>query len=345
MSPRARAASPTTGPAPRWGVALALAIVYVVWGSTYAGIRVALGGFPPLLLGGIRFLAAGMVMALVVEVARRPGLTRRQVREASIVGILLLSIGNGGVVWSEQYVDSGLAAVIVATVPLWMVGLDALHSRGERLSAGVFLSFLLGLVGVGLLTAGGIALGRDAGFWIGVACLLGGSLAWAVGSLYGRYAEKPASVARYTAVEMLAGGALLTLLGTVRGEWASFEPAAVLGPPLWGELYLIVFGSLVAFSAYVWLLRAAPPALVGTYAYVNPVVAILLGIVLFDERLDRWSTAGTAVILVSVVLTQVFRIRSGRGRRVAMPPSPDGRRRRRRPSPTAATMERSEASK
>jgi drug/metabolite transporter (DMT)-like permease len=226
--------------------------------------------------------------------------------------------GNGGVIWSEQYVDTGLAAVIVATVPLWMVVIDAFHLRGERLTLGVLAGVLLGLAGVGLLMAGGLAIGRGGGFWAGVACLLGASFAWAFGSIYGRYAEKPSSYAIYTALEMLAGGAALALAGTVRGEWARLDVARVVGPPLWGELYLIAFGSLLAFSAYVWLLRAAPPALVGTYAYVNPVVAIVLGILLFGERLDGWTIAGSAVIVASVVLTQVVRAR----RQVGAPAAP-----------------------
>ena len=304
-----RSAAAAGRAAPRWAIALALGTVYVVWGSTYAGIRIALGAFPPLLLGGIRFLTAGALLFLFALVARYPRPSRRQVRQSGLVGFLLLCLGNGGVVWAEQHVASGLAAVIIATVPLWMIGIDALHPRGERLTAGVFLAFLLGLAGVGLLMAGGIALGRGMPFWIGVACLLGASLSWAAGSIYGRYAEKPSSYAFYTAMEMLAGGAALTLAGTLRGEWGRMDLAAVVGPPLWGELYLIVFGSLVAFSAYVWLLRAAPPTLVGTYAYVNPVVAILLGILLFGESLDAWTAAGSAVILTSVVATQLVRAR------------------------------------
>jgi drug/metabolite transporter (DMT)-like permease len=289
-----------------------------VWGSTYAGIRVALGAFPPMLLGAIRFLTAGGLLLLFALLARHPAPSRRQIRQSAVVGVLLLALGNGGVVWAEQHVATGLAAVIIATVPLWMIVIDAAHSRGERLTAKVLASVLLGLAGVGLLMAGGIALGRGAGFWIGVGCLLVAALSWAGGSIYGRYAENPSSYAMYTAMEMLAGGAALMVGGTVRSEWALLDWSKVAGPPLWGELYLIFFGSLLAFTAYVWLLRAAPPALVGTYAYVNPVVAILLGILLFDESLDVWTVAGSAVILASVVLTQV-----SRARRPPAPPAPD----------------------
>lgn len=301
----------------RWAVALALGIVYVVWGSTYAAIRVALEGFPPFLLGAARFLTAGTLLFLFALAAGHPLPSRSQFKGAAIVGVLLLCLGNGGVVWSEQHVASGLAAVIVATVPLWMVGLDALHPRGERVATAVVLSSALGLSGVGLLMAGGLVLGRGAGFWLGILALLGASFSWALGSIYARHAEKPTSYAVYTAVEMLAGGAALTLVASARGEWARVDPAAILGAPLWANLYLVLFGSLVAFSAYVWLLRAAPPALVGTYAYVNPVVALLLGILLFDESFDRWTLAGSGLVLVSVLLTQLARVR-----RTGRPPAP-----------------------
>jgi drug/metabolite transporter (DMT)-like permease len=301
--------------ASRWAVAIALATVYLVWGSTYAAIRVALDGLPPLLLGGTRFLAAGLLLMLFALAAGYPRPGRRQVRDASFAGVLLLACGNGGVVWAEQHVATGLAAIIIATAPLWIVGLDALHPRGERLTSGVVLSFLLGLAGVALLMAGGIVLGQDRGFWLGVAALLFAAFAWALGSIYARHAEPPVSYAWYTAIEMLAGGAVLTLAGTWRGDWSSVDPRALLGPPLWGQLYLVFFGSLLAFSAYVWLLRAAPPALVATYAYVNPVVAIALGILLFGESLDGWTVAGSVVILISVVLAQLARQR----KRAAVP--------------------------
>lgn len=301
--------SPEGRSAAAWAVALCLGIVYIVWGSTYAAILIALGGFPPFLLGGIRFLTAGTLLFLFALAARHPLPSRTQLRDAALIGLLLLCVGNGGVVWAEQHVATGLAAVIIATVPLWMIGIDAVHPRGEPLTAKVFASFVLGLAGVAVLMAGGVALGRGSGFWLGVAALLGASFAWALGSIYARHAAKPTSYAVYTALEMLAGGAALTLLATARGEWARLDSARILGPPLWGELYLVFFGSILAFSAYVWLLRAAPPTLVGTYAYVNPVVAILLGIVLFGESLDGWMLAGSAVILMSVVLSQLVRVR------------------------------------
>ena len=302
---------------PRWQVALALAAVYVVWGSTYAAIRVALGGFPPFLLGGTRFLVAGSLVLGYALAARHPLPTRRQVVGAAVVGVLLLTVGNGGVVWAEQYVDSGLAAILIATVPLWLVGFDALHERGERLRPAVLVSSIIGLAGVGLLMAGGLVLDRGPGFWAGVAALLGAAAAWAFGSIVGRYADKPSSFATYTGIEMLAGGLALTAVGTAFGEWARMDLDRIVGAPLWANLYLVFVGSLVGFSAYVWLLRSAPPAVVGTYAYVNPVVAVLLGVLLLGERLDAWSVAGSVVILLSVVLTQVSRTR-----RTGKPPAP-----------------------
>jgi drug/metabolite transporter (DMT)-like permease len=231
--------------------------------------------------------------------------------------VLLLTVGHGGVVWAEQFVDSGLAAILIATVPLWLVGFDALHERGEPLSPAVVASSVIGLAGVALLMAGGFVLDRGPGFWAGVAALLGAAAAWAFGSIFGRYADKPSSFAIYTGIEMLAGGLALTAVGSAFGEWSRMDPARLAGAPLWANVYLVLVGSLVGFSAYVWLLRSASPAVVGTYAYVNPVVAVLLGVLFLGERLDAWMIAGSAVILLSVVLTQLSRTR-----RTQRPPAP-----------------------
>lgn len=296
---------------PRWQVALALGIVYVVWGSTYAAIRVALDGFPTFLLGATRFLAAGAVLFLIALALRQPFPRRAEARDAAFVGFLFLFLGNGGVVWAEHHVASGLAAMIVATVPLWMVLLDALHPRGARLTAGLAASTLLGLAGVGVLMAGGIAIGRGTGFWLGVLALLGASFAWSVGGIYGHHAAAPRSQMMATAVQMLAGGAALTVGATLNGEWGELDPARIAGAPLWANLYLIVFGSLVAFSAFAWLVRSAPPALVGTYAFVNPVIALLLGALFLGETFDTWMLAGSLLILVAVVSMQMARRRAG----------------------------------
>jgi drug/metabolite transporter (DMT)-like permease len=299
--------SSTTSPPSKWAVVLSLGIVYVVWGSTYAGIMIALEGFPPFVLGATRFLAAGALLLAFSMAVGQPRLSRAQLKRAAVIGVLLLCGGNGGVVWAEQYVSSGLAAVIVATVPLWMVVLDALHPRGERLTLGLVLSMLLGLAGVGLLMAGGIVLGRGSGFWLGVASLLAASFSWALGSIYAARAEKPASYVSYAAVQMIAGGLALAFLAAGRSEWADVALRELLWRPLLAQLYLIFFGSILAFSAYTWLLKSATPALVGTYAYVNPVVAVLLGVVFLDESFDWWMAAGTVLILASVVLIQVTR--------------------------------------
>jgi drug/metabolite transporter (DMT)-like permease len=316
--PRAEPSVTAADVRPRgWQVALALAAVYLVWGSTYAAIRIALGGFPPFLLGGTRFLVAGSLVLGYALAARHPLPTRRQMVGAAIVGVLLLTVGNGGVVWAEQFVDSGLAAILIATVPLWLVAFDALHERGERLRPSVVVGSVIGLAGVALLMAGGLVLDRGPGFWAGVAALLGAAAAWAFGSIFGRYADKPSSFAIYTGIEMLAGGLALTAVGTLIGEWGRMDPDRLAGAPLWANLYLVFVGSLVGFTAYVWLLRSASPAVVGTYAYVNPVVAVLLGVLFLGERLDAWTIAGSAVILLSVVLTQVARTR-----RTGRPPAP-----------------------
>lgn len=318
FQPRARLPVSSVGTRPpRWQLALALATVYVVWGSTYGAIRVALEVFPPFLLGATRFLVAGALVLGYAIAARHPLPTRRQVVAAAVVGVLLLTAGNGGVIWAEQFVDSGLAAILIATVPLWLVGVDALHERGEPLRPAVVVSSMIGLAGVSVLMAGGLVLDRGPGFWAGVAALLLAAVAWAFGSIVGRYADKPSSFAVYTGIEMLAGGVAFTALATLFGEWDRLDGGRLAGAPLWAMLYLVFVGSIVGFSAYVWLLRSASPSVVGTYAYVNPVVAVLLGVLFLGERLDAWTIAGSAVILLSVVLTQLSRTRRGEG-----PPAP-----------------------
>jgi len=278
----------------------ALAVVYVVWGSTYLGIDLAVRTLPPFLMLAARFLiAGGLLFAWSLYRGGRPLRlpSAREWRAAFVVGAALLFVGNGTVAWAEDRgVETGTAALIIASVPLWLALLDRLLYR-QRLGAGAAAGLVAGFAGVALLVApaGG---GSD---WLGELSLLGGAGLWALGSLYSRRAPSPSPLLG-ASMQMLVGGALLAAFGAATGELGALGLGAVSATSLAGFAYLVVFGSLLGFTAYVWLLRSAPTSLVGTYAYVNPVVAVLLGTALLDEKLSWRMLAGGAVVLVAVVL-------------------------------------------
>jgi drug/metabolite transporter (DMT)-like permease len=280
-------------------VAIALAAVYVIWGSTYLAIRFAIETLPPFLMAAARFLIAG---GLLYGWARFKGAPRPSLahwRSAALIGMFLLLCGNGGVVWAEQRVDSGLAALLVSTEPLWIVLLVWLRPGGGRPGLRVIAGLLLGFAGLLLLVKPSPAGGIDP---VGAVVIVLAALSWAWGSLYGQRARLPDSPLLTTGMQMLGGGGLLFLASLATGEPAGFEPSAVSLRSVLALGYLVVCGSLVAFTAYVWLLRVASPVLVSTYAYVNPVVAVLLGWVLADEPLTAGTLVAAAVILSGVAL-------------------------------------------
>lgn len=301
---RAAALAAARGPT-TIGLVAAFAAVYVIWGSTYLAIRVAVETLPPLTMAGIRFVVAGASLYAVLRWrgAERP--TAAQWRAAAVVGGLLLLGGNGIVVWAEQTVPSGIAALLVATVPLWIVLLNALGPRGVRPAAREIVGLGLGTAGVCVLfapqalTGDAHALPTDL---LAAAGLVLASLLWAIGSLYSRRAALPSSPLLATAMEMICGGGLQLAAGLLMGEAARFDPGRVTTRSIVAVLYLIVFGSWIAFSAYVWLLRVAPAASVATYAYVNPIVAVLLGAVLLSEPLSAGTFVAMGLIVAGVVL-------------------------------------------
>ncbi|WP_121012588.1 EamA family transporter [Saccharothrix australiensis] len=272
----------------RWA---ALGVVYVVWGSTYVAIRFTIETIPPLLSAGTRFLAAGLVLALVLRGRMR--MTGPQLRTAVLVGLLLPVWGNGLVVVAEQSVSSGLAALLVASVPLYVVLFRRLG--GERPPRVTYAGVALGLVGLGVLLL------HDVGgsTWWGPWLVLLAAFGWALGSyLNGRLPSgDPFAM---SSVEMIVGGLVLTLGGLVAGE--RFAPAAVSPASWWAWGYLVVFGSLLAFSSYVYVLGKLPVSTVATYAYVNPVIAVLLGVWLADERFGAYQLAGGVLVVLAVGL-------------------------------------------
>jgi drug/metabolite transporter (DMT)-like permease len=299
----------------------ALTVVYVVWGSTYLAIRVLDRSAPPLLAMGARFLAAGLLLAAFLAVRHGPGILRvapRRIAAAAAVGVLLLAGGNGAVAVAEQAIPSGLAALLVAAVPLWLVCLRLLSGDTPRRLT--IIGTALGFAGIALLTLPG---GHPAGtaLW-GVLTVLGGSVSWATGSFASQRLPVPSHPFVATAYEMLAGGAVMLAGGAVSGETARLHLAAI---PVSGWMalgYLIAFGSLVAFSAYVWLLGHAPLSLTATYAYVNPVVAVVLGALILSERVTWPILLGGAIVVAGVgLVVSVERPSRQRGRARAGPPA------------------------
>ncbi|HTY40680.1 MAG TPA: EamA family transporter [Thermoanaerobaculia bacterium] len=287
--------------ASRAEVGLAFAAVYVLWGSTYLAIRFGVETIPPFVLAGLRHLTAGL---LLYGWVRRRGAARpggRHWRSAAIVGGLLLLGGNGLVTWAEQRVPSGLAALIVASVPIWMTLLDASWRR-ERPDGVVMLGLALGLAGIALLAAPGSLAGGGRVDPLGAAALLTASLLWATGSLVSRRVALPSSTLLATAMEMVAGGAILLVAAGATGELAHLSLSAVSTRSALSLVYLIVAGSLLGFTAYIFLLGATTPARVSTYAYVNPVVAVLLGWLFAGESVTPRAALAAVIIVAAVAL-------------------------------------------
>ena len=287
---------------------VAFATVYIVWGSTYLAIRVAVETLPPFLLAAARFLVAGSMMFawLCLRGVARP--SKNQWRHAAIAGVLMLLGGNGLVVWAEQTVSSSLAALLVALTPVWFALLDWLRPGGKRPAAYIWAGILVGFVGVTLLVSGHDSSGVSATQYPwGVAALVVAGFSWAAGSLWSRYNAKPESPWMNAALQMICGGVALLALSLFHGEPAHFHFAQASAQSWWSLLYLVVFGSWIGFSAYVWLLKASTPARVATYAYVNPVIAVLLGRLLLHEPLGQRALWAAAIILAGVIITTLPR--------------------------------------
>jgi drug/metabolite transporter (DMT)-like permease len=279
---------------------VALAVVYVVWGSTYLGIDLAVRTIPPFLMAAARFLVAGAI--LYVWAIRRGDRTDRPTPRhwlsAFLIAAPMLVGGNAAVGWAEQTLDTGTASLIIASVPLWMALLDRVFCA-QRLPRAAVIGLAVGFGGVGLLVAPG---GASGGAGRAAVALVFASLAWAIGSLYSRRAPLPRRPLVGAAMEMLAGALMLTVISASSGELGRVHPGAISLESWLGLAYLVSAGSLLGFTAYIWLLRAAPTSLVGTYAYVNPVIAVLLGAVLLGEPITWRTVLGGGIILAAVAL-------------------------------------------
>jgi len=290
---------------PRLKLISAFASVYIVWGSTYLAIRIAIETIPPLLMAGFRFIIAGSMMYLWGRIRSKERPTRIHWKSAAIVGLMLLLVGNGGLSWSEQLIPSGIAALIVAVSPLWFILIDWMQG-GARPTAGVFIGLALGTLGIAILVDPADLVGGGEVSALGASVLLVSSVCWAFGSFYARGARLPSSPALANGMEMLIGGVGLIFVGMIAGEMKDLHLATITTKSLLAVAYLVVFGSIIGFSSYIWLFRSTTPTRASTYAYVNPVVAVFIGWLVGGEQLPTRVVLAAVLIIAAVAAITVF---------------------------------------
>jgi drug/metabolite transporter (DMT)-like permease len=277
--------------------------VCLIWGTTYLGIRVALETIPPATVGALRYLGAGAALAIILRLRgeKLPGPTHWW--GLALLGFLMIAIGNGGVIWAEQWVPSGVAAVVVASSPFWMAGIESVLPQGERLSLRGAIGLVIGFLGILLLVWPDLTVGGDTGrqFTVGVVALQLACVGWALGSAYSRRHAREENALGSAAVQMIFGGLMMAAAATMRGEWAQLTFTWRTGA---AELYLILFGSLVGYSAYVYALKHLPLSTVSLYAYVNPMIAVVLGTLLLGEPFGWRVVAAPAVVFAGIAVVK-----------------------------------------
>lgn len=287
---------------PAWKTLLAFAIIYFVWGSTFLAIRVGVREVPPLIFAAMRFFTAGLVLCVWMMARGERSPSMREWKSASVLGLVIFVFDYGLLFWAEERVPSGIAAVMLATIPAFMALSEIVFLRTQRLSFRLVLALLIGIGGVAVLMAHSLNLGGAPIDKIGAAALIFASISWSVASVMTRKLTLPNSKVMSAGAQMLCGGVLLTLTAAALGEFRNFHPATVSREVWLSLLYLIVAGSIIGFTAYVWLIHHESPTKVGTYAYVNPIVAVLVGYFLGGEALSARTIVGTLFVLVSVVV-------------------------------------------
>ena len=285
-----------------WQTLLGFAIIYFVWGSTFLAIRVGVREVPPFLLAAMRFLVAGLVLYgwMISQGARSP--SGRQWMSASLLAVLIFVLDYGLLFWAEQRVPSGIAAVMMATIPVFMALSEIIFLRTQKLTVRLGLALLIGIAGVAVLMSRSLNLGGAPINPVGAVALIIAAMSWSLASALTRKLPLPASKVMSSGAQMLAGGVFLALTAASLGEFRNFHPSTVSGGAWLALLYLIVAGSIIGFTAYVWLIHHESPTKVGTYAYVNPVVAVLVGYFVGGEALGLRTILGTLFVLISVVV-------------------------------------------
>lgn len=292
---------------PKWKALLAFATIYFVWGSTFLAIRIGVREVPPFLLAAIRFIVAGLILYGWMIARGERGPSRRQWTSVCLVALLIFVLDYGLLFWAERRVPSGVAAVMMATIPVFMALSEVVLLATQRLTVRLVLALLLGLGGVAVVMNRSLALGGAPIDRAGALALLIAPICWAIGSVLSRVLPLPSSKVMSSGAQMLAGGVFLALTSGLLGEFHDFHPGIVSRAAWLSLLYLIVAGSIIAYTAYVWLLQHESPSKVSTYAYVNPVVAVLLGCFLGGEDLSLRTILGTILVLVSVVVITTTR--------------------------------------
>ncbi|HWA08223.1 MAG TPA: EamA family transporter [Opitutaceae bacterium] len=296
-------------PASRSALILAFTTIYLVWGSTYLAIRVAVATMPPFLMAGVRFSLAGLLLLAFLRARGAAWPSRRQWRINAVIGTFLLLGGNGLVVWSEQFIPSGITALLIGVGPLFIVLTEWAWPGGTRPTLSTMAALALGFAGVAWLAAPWEDAAQGGLDPHGVAAILAACVFWAIGSIYSRHAQHGADAFVASALQMLGGGGALLLTAVVHGDLSQFHAAAVSHSSWLAFAYLVSVGSLVGFSTFVWLMKHSTPALVSTYAYVNPVVAVLLGRILLGEPIGPRTLAASIIIVTSVAVITVQKSR------------------------------------
>jgi len=291
----------------------AFSAIYIIWGTTYLAIRLAIDTIPPFFMAGLRFTTAGLLFYswCYWRFDKKPDIN--DWKKAAIPAIFMFVLGNGTLTWSEQFIPSGLAALILATLPIWMVLIDWIFAKGKRPDILTILGIALGLTGVALLT------GIDESILIrpseqgisvisGIFILVFAAISWATGSLYARYTKSSLSLQFTISMQIIVGGFVLITISLFQGEWSRIQLQNISFISLMSMGYLVFFGTLLAYSAYIWLLRVSTPAKVGTYAFFNPLIAVLLGWLLVDEPITSHTLVGASFILISLLLVNQQRL-------------------------------------
>jgi drug/metabolite transporter (DMT)-like permease len=291
-----------TVPPPTWKTLLAFAIIYFVWGSTFLAIRIGVREVPPLVLASMRFFVAGAALFLWMRLRGTVSPTLREWLAASVLAVCIFVVDYGLLFWAEQRVPSGIAAVMLATIPVFMALSEILFLRTQRLTFRLALALLVGIGGVAVLVSHSVRFGEAPMDRAGAIALVIAAMSWSIASALTRKVPLPESKAMSAAAQMLAGGILLAVAAAIFGEFHGFRPQAVSRGAWFALAYLIVAGSIIGFTAYVWLIHHQSPTKVGTYAYVNPVVAVIVGYVLGGETVGPRTLLGTLLVLVSVVV-------------------------------------------
>jgi drug/metabolite transporter (DMT)-like permease len=290
-----------TSPGTRRTAWLAWAAVSIIWGTTYLTIKICLETVPPFLMGGLRYIAAGLMLAAAVVASGRALPPRHTWRSLAVVGALMVTVGNGGVVWGEQYITSGLTAVLIGTSPFWLVGVDAMLPGGKRLGARRALGLAIGFAGIVILVWPDIAVGGVSGraMLAGAVAVQVACLGWSIGSAYTRRHVMPADVLGSAALQMLFGGVLMLAVGTALGEWPaiSFNTRTLLA-----FLYLTLVGAVIAYAAYSYALQHLDIAIVSLYSYINPVIAVALGALILDEPFELRMVLAAGIIVGGILI-------------------------------------------